>query len=174
MTSSRRLRRIVAQSNLAATYHELGRREQALCVRRDVYSGTLKLHGEEHYDTLREACNYATTLVTLERFEEAKSLLHRTLPVTRRVLGECDQFTLLMRWSYALALFYADGSTLDDLREAVTALEDTTRTARRVFGNAHPTTERIEVALRNARADLRAALRARESPQSPPPSSESV
>jgi len=55
-----------------------------------------------------------------------------------------------------MALFYADGSTLDDLREAVTALEDTTRTARRVFGNAHPTTERIEVALRNARADLRA------------------
>ena len=41
-------------------------------------------------------------------------------------------------------------------REAVTTLEDTERTARRVFGGAHPTVRSIEVALRNGRADLRA------------------
>ena len=32
----------------------------------------------------------------------------------------------------------APNATLDDLREAVTMLEDTTRTARRVLGSAHP------------------------------------
>ena len=31
-----------------------------------------------------------------------------------------------------------DGATLDDLREAVTTLEETERTARRVLGGAHP------------------------------------
>ena len=49
-----------------------------------------------------------------------------------------------------------DGATLDDLREAVTTLEDTERTARRVLGGAHPVTVQIEGDLRKARAALRA------------------
>jgi len=43
-------------------------------------------------------------------------------------------------------------ATLDDLREAVTTFEDTERTARRVFGGAHPLVMTIETSLRNARA----------------------
>ena len=65
-----------------------------------------------------------------------------------------------MRWNYAVALHGDDGATLDDLREAVTTLEETARTARRVLGGAHPITVHIDRALRNARA----ALRARETP----------
>ena len=53
-----------------------------------------------------------------------------------------------------------DDATLDDLRKAVITLEDTARTARRVFGGAHPLTEDIEWGLGKARA----ALRARETP----------
>ena len=52
------------------------------------------------------------------------------------------------------------GATLDDLREAVTTLEDTKRIARRVLGGANPITEGIEDGLRDARA----VLRARETP----------
>ena len=59
-----------------------------------------------------------------------------------------------------MALYGDDGATLDDLREAVTTLEDVERTARRVFGGAHPTTTEIEKPLKTARA----ALRARETP----------
>ena len=44
------------------------------------------------------------------------------------------------------------------------------RTARRVFGGAHPTTEMIELQLRYARA----ALRARETPSSSLPPSRSA
>ena len=43
---------------------------------------------------------------------------------------------------------------LDDLREAVTTLEDTERIARRVFGGAHPLTTEIETSLREARTVL--------------------
>ena len=57
-------------------------------------------------------------------------------------------------------LYKDDGATLDDLREAVTTLEDTERIVRRVFGGAHPATTTQEKALQNARA----ALRARETP----------
>ena len=60
---------------------------------------------------------------------------------------------------YARALYKDDGATLDDVREAVTTLEDTERIARRVLGGAHPLTVGIENSLQNARA----ALRARES-----------
>ncbi len=63
---------------------------------------------------------------------------------------------------YAAALYQDDGATLDDLREAVTTLEELERTARRVLGGAHPDTAAIERSLRNARA----ALRARETPPS--------
>ena len=61
-----------------------------------------------------------------------------------------------MRWYYAVALYQDDAATLDDVREAVTTLEETARTARRVMGGAHPTTLSITVALLKSRAALRA------------------
>ncbi len=64
-----------------------------------------------------------------------------------------------MRKTYAVALINA-GATLDDIREAITTLEDIERTARRVLGGANPITTRIVASLRDARA----ALRAREAP----------
>ena len=65
-----------------------------------------------------------------------------------------------MRSLYAEMLHKKDGTTLDDLREAVTTLEDTARIARRVLGGAHPLTETIDSELEKTRA----ALRARETP----------
>ena len=46
------------------------------------------------------------------------------------------------------------GATLDDVREAVSTLEDTERTARRFLGGAHPDTAVIERHLRYAREYL--------------------
>ena len=80
----------------------------------------------------------------------------KTMPVARRVIGECNELTLKLRYNYATALFKDSSATLDDLREAVVTCEDTQRIARRVFGGAHPNTEGIEHALANARTVLRA------------------
>ena len=52
-------------------------------------------------------------------------------------------------------IFQAAPATLDDLREAVTALEDTVRTARRVLGISHPLLRTMEGKLQIARAVLR-------------------
>ena len=82
------------------------------------------------------------------------------IPVARRVLGENQGLTLDMRWNYAAALCKDPAATLDDLREAVTTLEEIERTARQVLGGAHPDTTGIEATLRNARA----VLSARETP----------
>ena len=62
-----------------------------------------------------------------------------------------------------LLMLLKAGATLDDLREAVTTLEDVKRIARRVMGGEHPTTTGIEEELQLARA----ALRARETPSPP-------
>ena len=55
-----------------------------------------------------------------------------------------------------------DGATLDDVRAAVTTIEDTAGTARRVFGDTHPFTRWVEDEVRAARA----ALDAREAEES--------
>jgi tetratricopeptide (TPR) repeat protein len=148
---------LAVQANLAMTYGELGYMEKALSMERDVYSGRLKLHGEEHPQILLEASNYGESLVNLERFEEARALLRKVMPVARRVLEENTELMLVMRRNYAEALYKDPAATLDDLREAVTTLEDTERTARRVLGGAHPTTKGVERDLQKARTALREA-----------------
>ena len=123
-------------------------------MRRDVYSGTLKLFGGDNRDTLIEVTNYTTLLIDLKRFEEASSLLRKTIPVARRVLGESDALTLRMRWVCARALSEDPAATLDDLREAVNTLGETEQTARRVLGGANPLAVNIERALRYSREAL--------------------
>ena len=102
------------------------------------------------------ASNYASTLMLLQRFGEVKSLLRKTIPVARRIFGEVDSTTLRMQMGYARALFRADNAALGDILAAVETLEETTRTARRVLGGAHPVATGIEICLRDARAALRA------------------
>ena len=151
---------LVVQTNLAITYGELGHLEKAVSMERDVYSALLKLQGEEHPKTLRAANNYASSLTALERFEDAKTLLRRTMPVARRVLGDNDISTLRMGMNYGRALYEDPAATLDDLREAVTTLEEIARISQRVLGKMHPITGAIERGLRKAQA----MLRARETP----------
>ena len=84
------------------------------------------------------------------------------IPVARRVLGESHINTVQMKKTYAQSIYRDDGATLDDLREAVSTLEDLERTARRVLGCAHPAVMGIQQSLRKSRA----ALRARDTPPS--------
>ena len=119
-----------------------------------VYSGHLKLFGEDR-NTISAAMNYAISLFSLRRFDEAKSLLREIVPVARRILGKNDVDTLKMRSMHASAL-YQVADTLDDIREAVNTLEETVPTTRRVLGGAHPLVRVMEEDLRKARAALSA------------------
>ena len=146
---------LATQGNLANTYQLLRRFEEALSIRRDVYSGYLKIYGEENIETILNANNYIVSLFNLQRFKEAKALQRKILPVTRRVCGENHEGTLKARLVYGETLYRDPSATLDDFREAVNTLEDTEQTARRVLGGAHPTTGLIERSLHRARAALR-------------------
>ena len=61
-----------------------------------------------------------------------------------------------VRANYAVALYNDPDATLDDLREAVTTLEEIGRIARRVFGGAYPLVVELEDQVQEARAALRA------------------
>jgi len=155
---------IRTQSNLATSYEMTGRCE-ALDMRRDMYSGYLRILGEEHMNTLITASNYAASLRVAERSVESKSLLRKMVPIARRVLGDNAESTVRMRVTFARALYEDISATLDDLREAVATLEETARIARRVFGKgAHPIVSLIESSLPQSRIKLRAR-------ETPPPGS---
>ena len=145
---------LIVQGNLAIAYKELGRHEEALSMHRDVYSGFLKIRGEEDYETLVAANNYAVSILKVARSGEAKSLFRITIPVAQRVLGADNQLTIRMRKSYAAALCLDPAATIDDLRESVTTLEELAPTARRVLGGTHPVAVDIEVELQDACATL--------------------
>ena len=53
----------------------------------------------------------AYALTSLVRFDEAKALLRRMVPVARRVLGENHNLTLKLRWIYAKALYEDTGAS---------------------------------------------------------------
>ena len=78
--------------------------------------------------------------------------------VRRRPLLDADAEELIhqiLRFlMYAKALYMDDAATLEDVREAVTTLEEIKPVAQRVLGGAYPTTTGIENNLRMARAKL--------------------
>ena len=116
----------------------------------------IKLLGMRAAEEDRVVVKREEQLIDLQRFEEAKSVLRKMTPKARRVLGESHELTLRMKLTYARALYTDTGATPDDLREAVTTLEDAGRIARRVLGGAHPVTKAVEHDLQKTRAALRA------------------
>ena len=62
-------------------------------------------------------------------------------------------------WNYAQGLWKDPAATLDDLREAMTTLEEIETTARRVLGGAKPLTVAIERELQQSREVLQIAQR---------------
>ena len=86
-------------------------------------------------------------------------MLLKRIPVARRVLGESHENALKMSVFCATALYKDPSATFDDLRTAVTMLEDANRIARRVLGGEHPLTRVIGAHLRDSRRVLaRASL----------------
>ena len=147
---------LVTQCNLASLYEKLGRNEDTLQMRRDVYSGLLKLNGEESIETLGAAFNYAANLKDINHFQEAKELMRKMIPVARRFLGDCHELTLRMRALYARALLEDTCATLGDIREAVAMFEDLAPTTRRVLGGTHPVAMTMEASLQYAQTVLAA------------------
>ena len=82
-------------------------------------------------------------------------------PVPPPLIPSTVDITLIAKQYYAETLYNnvnagASRRPLDDLREAVTTLEDGERIARQVLGGTHPLTTGIEKSIQNVRAELAA------------------
>ena len=70
---------LAVQTRVGYSYNALGRHEEGLPLQRDVYSGRLKLHGENHQETIWSAGYLANSLYRTRRFDEGKALLRKVI-----------------------------------------------------------------------------------------------
>ena len=59
---------LAVQTRVGYSYNALGRHEEALPLQRDVYAGRVKLHGENHQETIWSAGYLANSLYRTRRF----------------------------------------------------------------------------------------------------------
>ncbi len=136
------------QNNIAKSYDQLGRREEALRMHREIYAARLRLTGPRDGLTLFAAGNLARQLLTSNLWAEAKQFLREQIPIALEALGPDHVETLKMRGRYATVLVRGSEK---DYAGAVTILDDVVRRCRRVCGDSHPLTERAQGALAAAR-----------------------
>jgi hypothetical protein len=123
-------------------------------LERFVLTRTKELFGISHVHTIRSALNLAGTLMDEKQFAEAKQILREYIPASKTALGTEHDLTLVLRASYAGAIYKDGSASRGDLREAVAVLEDVTRISHRVYGSTHPETLEFEDDLREAKEAL--------------------
>jgi hypothetical protein len=154
------------QTNLAGCLDDLGRHHEAVVLKRETFDRQVATLGVSNECTILSGNNVATSLLGLERWEEAKTLLgEKLLPAARKSLGADHNLTLRLGQNLADALYSNPERTRDDLRlnqhrslrrrdpllntgddllEAETIMKHVVERRRRVFGPAHPDTRRAE------------------------------
>ena len=148
--------KLVAQNNLAGTYYKLGRLEQALSLRRDIYSGHLRHRdlGPLHHNTLGAALNLSTSLVDAGNYAEARAFMRDQMELVRRALGTDHPYTLDFQWGYSRAFTLDKDVSAEQLAEVATTLEKTLEISQRVCGREHPRTCSIRGELTFAREEI--------------------
>jgi tetratricopeptide (TPR) repeat protein len=145
---------LVMQTNIAYTLSLLGRDEEALELERTIYRQRMASRGIANEHTIRAALNLSVSLSSLERFEEARTIAQKTIPVVQRTFGPDHDLTLCIRRNFVDAVSNDPKSTLADLRRAETTLKDVYRRTRRVFGCHHPETRIYEKNVKRLKAIL--------------------
>ncbi len=138
-----------ALNNLACTYSDLGRYQEALELNQKVYALRCKVLGKEHPDALASLTNLANTYNDLGQYQEAFALGEKVCALYFRVLGEAHPNALPSL--HNLARTYNDlGRHQEalDLGEKVYALHC------KVLGEEHPDTLKSLLNLANSYSNL--------------------
>ena len=157
---------LIMQMNLAISYLRLGRLEEALQMKRDVYSGHSRHRdlGPLHQNTLKAALNLSTALVNAGDYAEARAFTRDQTELARRALGADHPVTLDFQWGYSRAFTLDKGVSAEQLGEVATALEKTLEVSQRVRGREHPQTCNIRDELTIAKTKEEIARRPGECP----------
>ena len=147
---------LIVQGNLAMTYGQLGRLDEALSMRRDVYSGHLRHRdlGPLHQSTLGAAVNLSTSLVNAGNYAEARAFTRDQMELARRAFGADHPVTLDFQWGYSRAFTLDKDVSAEQLAEVATTLEKTLEISQRVCGREHPQTCSVRDELTMAREEF--------------------
>ena len=129
------------KDNLANCYRSLGRLDEALAIRRELYARSVALSLPPAFLYLR-VLNLSSSLQHARRHAEAKSFLREQVPKARRALGEVHELYLKLCLNYGQAICF-EGSR-EDVVESTTLLEELSSTTRRIYGPAHPFAETVQ------------------------------
>jgi len=121
--------------NLATSYAELGRREEALKLREQQVELERATLGPEHVDTLEAMNNLGASYSSVGRHADALRLFEETLVLREAKLGADDPETLRARYNKARAL-----AALGRVSEAVQLHEQTFARRKAILGPTHPDT----------------------------------
>ena len=162
---------IDCETNMGSCLHELGRSDEALALRKKVYSRTVTLLGTKHPNTLMDANNLAGSLIaSKDHIAEGVRFCREQVPLAESVLGPADETTLMLRWKLGRAIVLNNGAVTgadydvlladyEVILEAETILKDTVARARQVLGERYPLTMRIDAELGRVRYVLAQAQR---------------
>ena len=152
------------ENMIALCLCKLKRNDEALVMRRELYTKTINLLGTEHRDTIVSAINLAQSLMlkavpgpnilwtrdnlgalSVACVNEARALLSKTVPAVVRTFGPDHEFTISILGHYAstFAIFH-DGESQNEVAKALAMTEDVSRRTRQILGVAHPMTKRVD------------------------------
>ncbi|KEP45630.1 kinesin light chain [Rhizoctonia solani 123E] len=124
-----------SMNNLACTYTNLGRHEDARSLHSETLDIRKRVLGKDHPDTLASMNNLANTYINLGRHEDARLLHSETLDIRKRVLGKDHPDTLSSMNN--LACTYTNLGRHEDARSLHSETLDIWK---RVLGKDHPDT----------------------------------
>jgi tetratricopeptide (TPR) repeat protein len=124
-----------AMHNLASSYQDVGRRDEALRMQEESLALCRKVFGPEHPMTLMGLHNLATYLDDAGRGDEALKLSEESLALSRKVNGPEHPTTLTAM--HNLAVSYSD---VDRPDEALKMQEEVLALCPKVHGPEHPET----------------------------------
>ena len=145
----------IALGNLATSYCGLGRHEECLALEMESYQGWKDLYGPSHERTILGAMCASSSLNTLKRYAEAREFMREQIDISRRSLGASHEMTLKLRRNLCKNYFLDQSNfSAEEMRQALSDLEDVLRLWRRVFGEQHPQTKFTEAMLLIAQMQL--------------------
>ena len=127
---------------LANCYIALGRKSDALRVRREIMATRHQINSPKNPMFIRDVENLAISLGTSQLYAEARSLLREYLPMAVRVLGRDHELTFGMTETLANAISENGAAPREGLLESMNMLTENSQRLRRVLGASHPATKR--------------------------------
>ena len=139
------------KTNVANCYDYLGRKDEALVIRREIYAWRRINLGFSNDLTQTAALNVSHSLIESGRIPEAKSICYEVigaLPPDKLISFNMLRLRQKLAWAE-----FDDGN----LREAQAMYEDLERSTLRVLGPAHPLTQGVQSYLKATRSRRAAA-----------------